>query len=75
LESLKSFSEVINEQFKVHNIPAEHLKTIEENVKELVKGEISSRTLEAVIYTVLLDLFSTSSCSSEEDKDDVDNGS
>jgi hypothetical protein len=34
---LKSFSEAFNQQFKIHNIPAEQLKPIEESMKELGK--------------------------------------
>jgi hypothetical protein len=36
------------------------------------KGEMSSRTLEAVIHTVLLDLFTANSCSSHEINNDDD---
>jgi hypothetical protein len=37
--ALKSFFEVINQQFKAHNIPAEQAKPIEESVKVLAKEE------------------------------------
>src|SRR6476619_7052321 len=36
-EALKSFGEDVHQEFKKHNIPAEQLKPIEEDVKELEK--------------------------------------
>jgi tetratricopeptide (TPR) repeat protein len=45
VESLKSFSEAIAQEFKTYNIPAEGLKPIEESVKELGKevGDMKDR--------------------------------
>jgi hypothetical protein len=37
LEGLKSFSESVKQQFKIHSIPAEQLKPIEESMKQLVR--------------------------------------